>query len=246
MDDPVIWSPYCGSAPTPTDLAARWNLDPVLLLGLGAVVAAYAVLRRGRAGFRDGLAAGGFLALAIAFVSPLCALSSALFSVRVIHHALLILVAAPLFAFGLPRLERGPKLALAAFAHAILFWFWHAPPPYAWALASDLAYWLMQLSLFGPALLFWLAVRTARSLSAIGALLATMVQMGLLGALITFAAQPLYAPHLATTWAFGLSPLTDQQAAGLIMWAPMAAVYLIASLVLAFRDLAPPAAEAKA
>jgi putative membrane protein len=64
-----------------------------------------------------------------------------------------------------------------------------------------------------------------------------MVQMGLLGALITFAGEPLYAPHLLTTAAWGLTPLEDQQLGGLIMWAPAAAVYLVAALLVAGRWL---------
>ena len=38
---------------------------------------------------------------------------------------------------------------------------------------------------------------------------------GLLGALLTFTDQPVYAPHFLTTASWGLSPLEDQQAAGL-------------------------------
>jgi hypothetical protein len=70
-----------------------------------------------------------------------------------------------------------------------------------------------------------------------------MVQMGLLGALITFAANPLYAPHFATTLPWGLDPLEDQQLAGLIMWAPAAAIYLAAALFIAGRWLAREAAR---
>ncbi|MDP2780641.1 cytochrome c oxidase assembly protein, partial [Devosia sp.] len=50
--------------------------------------------------------------------------------------------------------------------------------------------------------------------------LASATQMGLLGALLVFAPQPLYLPHLATTLAFGVSPVDDQQLGGLIMWVP--------------------------
>jgi putative membrane protein len=59
--------------------------------------------------------------------------------------------------------------------------------------------------------------------------------MGALGALITFAGEPLYAPHFATTLAWGLTPLEDQQAGGLIMWAPAAGAYLAAALILLMR-----------
>src|SRR5690606_23249383 len=81
------------------------------------------------------------------------------------------------------------------------------------------------------------AVLRASAPAAVAALLATMVQMGLLGALITFAGQPLFAPHLTTTAAWGLTPLADQQLAGLIMWAPAAGVYLLSALVLLGRWL---------
>jgi putative membrane protein len=71
-----------------------------------------------------------------------------------------------------------------------------------------------------------------------------MVQMGLLGALLTFAARPLYAPHLASTAAWGFSPLEDQQLAGLVMWAPAAGIYLGAALWLLARWLGPDRSRA--
>ena len=42
---------------------------------------------------------------------------------------------------------------------------------------------------------------------------------------------PLYAPHLATTAPYGLSPLEDQQLAGLIMWVPASLPYLAVALL---------------
>src|SRR3546814_7132584 len=62
-----------------------------------------------------------------------------------------------------------------------------------------------------------------------------MVQMGLLGALLTFSGSALYAPHLLTTQALGMSPLQDQQLAGLIMWVPAAGLYLGAAMFLLAR-----------
>src|SRR3546814_11413452 len=56
----------------------------------------------------------GLAILVLLFVSPLCALSSALFSVRVGHHVLLTAVAAPLLVWGLPRLRlRGTEIGRA-------------------------------------------------------------------------------------------------------------------------------------
>jgi putative membrane protein len=95
----------------------------------------------------------------------------------------------------------------------------------------------MQATLLGSSIMFWSALRRAPPPAAGGAHLVTMVQMGLLGSLITFAARPLYVPHFLTTEAWGLTALQDQQLAGLIMWAPAAALYLGAALVVANRWL---------
>ena len=45
---------------------------------------------------------------------------------------------------------------------------------------------------------------------------------------------------------YGLTPLEDQQNAGLIMWAPAAALYLFAALWRLGRVLSPPAEGAAA
>ena len=103
----------------------------------------------------------------------------------------------------------------------------------------------MQISILGSAVWFWAAVRSARGHAAVAALLAAMLLMGLLGALIVFAGQPLYAPHFASTMAWNMTPLEDQQAAGLIMWAPAATAYLLAALW-RIHGLLKPAGEAAA
>ena len=68
---------------------------------------------------------------------------------------------------------------------------------------------------------------------------ATLMHSGLLGALITMAHYPLYAWYRGRTDLWGLSPLEDQQLAGLLMWVPMGVVYLAACLVLAGWLVAP-------
>lgn len=229
------WLPYCGPGSVPADWLGRWNLDPVVLAAL--VVGLGLVLWRAR-GTERLTGAAALAVLAVVFVSPLCALSSALFSARTVHHVLLVAVAAPLLAWTIPSRKAGP-LALATAVQAVVFWAWHAPGAYGWALSSDAAYWLMQLSLLGSAVWFWTGVRRASAPAAVAALLLAMVAMGLLGGLLTFAGQAVYAPHFASTGAWGLSPLDDQQAAGLIMWAPAAALYLAAALLVLGRWIGP-------
>lgn len=233
------WMPYCGAAPGPAELLGRWNFDPLLLAAIAAITLAWHWrVARVEPARRAWFAAALGLVLLL-FVSPFCALTSALFSARVVHHVLLSAVVAPLLVLSLPRafLRAPGPLALWTAVQGIVFWAWHAPGLYASALSSDAVYWLMQLTLLGSAFAFWNALRRSAAPAAVAALLATMVQMGLLGALITFSAAPLYAPHFGTTAEWGLAPLEDQQLAGLIMWAPAAAIYLAAALFIANRWL---------
>jgi putative membrane protein len=241
MPDPVI--AYCGLAAVPEDFWIRWNGDPVLLAALAAL--ALVVVRGHSADARAGW--GATALLAVVFVSPLCALASALFSARVLHHVLLIAAAAPLLAVAFPLRRLGSlPLAVLVGAHAVILWLWHAPGPYAWGLASVPAYWLMQASLLGSAWLLWRAILATSTPpgAALLALLATIGQMGLLGALIVFAPQPLYWVHLASSAAWGLSPLADQQLAGLLMWVPAILPYLAMGVWLAWSSLR-PGAEAR-
>ena len=240
MDATQRWIPYCGEAPGPDAWLGRWNLDPVLLAALALLaIALWWPSTRPRTSLR-----WAWWLTVLLYVSPLCALSSAFFTVRVVHHMALVLAVAPLLAHDLahglaPWLARGlaphglpqrvPLWTSTAIATAV-FWLWHAPAPYAAALSSDGVYALMQLSLLASATLFWFAARRAAPIAAIGAILVTMVLMGLLGALILFAGRPLYEPHLASTLAWGVSPLEDQQLAGLLMWAPGSLAYLAAAI----------------
>jgi cytochrome c2 len=53
---------------------------------------------------------------------------------------------------------------------------------------------------------------------------------GLLGAALTLSPRAWYPAHAATTGAWGLSPLEDQQLAGLIMWVPASVIFVAAGL----------------
>jgi putative membrane protein len=234
------WTPYCGAGPGPAELWARWNLDPWLLTALTTLGVVLLMARRND-GQRRALALAAWAVLAVGFVSPLCALSSALFAARTVHHVLLAAAAAPLLAWALPPATQGGRatMLLAPPIFAIVFWAWHAPAAYGWALSSNLAYWLMQVSVLGSAVALWRGVRIAAPPAAVAILLGTMVQMGLLGALLVFMPRAIYAPHAVTTAAWDLTPLADQQIAGLIMWAPAAAIYLGAALMILGRWLRP-------
>lgn len=230
------WRPYCGAAPAPDELLARWNLDPMLILAMLLGTTVWLLLLKPVGAERRSFL-GASLLLAFLFISPFCPLTSALFSARAAHHLALTALAAPLLALAWPSRIGAPPGGVPAWTggHALVFWFWHAPPVYGWALSHDAGYWLMQASLLTTAMMLWIAVRRAPLPAGIAALLATMVQMGLLGALLTFSGSPLYEPHLIAPLAWGLTPLEDQQLAGLLMWAPGAGLYLATALLLLAR-----------
>ena len=236
------WIPYCGSAPVPAEWLSRWNFDLVLLAALLLALLSIQLVPSHRTGPRARLVGAVALA-AFLFVSPFCALGSALFTVRTLHHVLLLTAFAALIA-ELPALTRAAgRLPLSSWTgiQLAIFWGWHAPPLYSAALSSDLVFWAMQISMGLSAAIWWAAVikavRQSEAGAAVIALLATMVLTGLLGALLTFAASAFYAPHWLTTQAWGLSPLEDQQLAGIIMWAPASAIYLLAACTILYRSL---------
>lgn len=240
--------PYCGAPPDPTTLLWRWNLDPILLILLVAAVVAYAGLtgRDSALRWRRVCFYSGWMLGAAALISPLCALSVSLFSARVGQHMVLEMIAAPLVALGRPLAVFANALrgstheqphsasrrhgALGpAVAFAVVLWCWHAPAPYAATFQSASIYWLMHATSFGAALWLWTALfESPRDHLGdfLAAALVTTLQMGFLGAVITFAARPVYVAHWLTTGAWGLTPLQDQQLGGVIMWIPAGVIFL--------------------
>jgi cytochrome c oxidase assembly factor CtaG len=60
-----------------------------------------------------------------------------------------------------------------------------------------------------------------------------MLHTSVLGALMALAPRVLYGAQTATSMAWGLTPLEDQQLAGIIMWIPAGTIYAGAALALA-------------
>lgn len=229
--------PYCGPAPWPETLLAAWNLDPALIVPLAAVMAVGVWRLRAAGDRRRNRAFGVATGVAVlAFLSPLCALTVALFGARGLHHLLLIFALAPALALAFPLRRVGAGAALVALSAAL--WLWHVPAVYALAWDHRLVYWALQGALILPAWAFWSALlHGARGIGArLGAglqLAALAGQMGLIGAILTFAPRALYPEHLALAERFGLSALADQQLAGLVMWVPgMVPVALAAASML--------------
>lgn len=222
----------------------------------------------------------GILTLIIALMSPLDAVSDVLFSVHMVQHLLLILVASPLLVLGtpdmallwaLPKRWRGGfgrfcyrlggslsnedghsliPLLLALLATGVL-WVWHIPSLYDLALNNEAIHYSEHLSFLVTAILFWSTVLRLRPRDHRGNGLRILyvfgmaIQGSVLGALITLASRPLYQSHVDIPDIWRITPLTDQQLAGMIMWVPPALLYIAVIAYLFHRWLAQSEARPK-
>jgi putative membrane protein len=163
---------------------------PLAALGLLYLVGALRMRRRAgalaRARNARALAfAGGWLALALALLSPLHPLGELLFSAHMAQHELLMVIAAPLLVLGRPAvvalwaLPRRVRHGLGSVArrsaiqrtwrtatrplvawgiHTLVLWTWHLPVLFEATLDSELVHAAQHLSFLGSALLFWSAI----------------------------------------------------------------------------------------
>ena len=141
------------------------------------------------------------------------------------------------------RLATHPLVAFVV--QAAVLWGWHLPGPYQATLRSEVVHALQHASFLVAAGLFWWSVLHARPSSggagaAVASLFGTTIHTGALGALLTLTDRPWYPSYGRSAWAWGLTPLEDQQLAGLVMWIPACLAYVIAALWIARRWLVEP------
>ena len=251
-----VWSPFIT---VPLALSALWYA-----IGLRALWRSSAP-GRGIRRWEVACFATGWLALALALVSPLHPLGEVLFSAHMVQHELLMVVAAPMLVLGRPlvpyvwalspRWRRSLGDAARAGAvraawsgltrpsttwllHAAAIWIWHAPALYEATLDSAVVHTAQHVSFLATALLFWWSVLRGTRLgygASVAYLFATMLHTSALGVVLAFGSSLWYPSYAATTMRWGLTPLDDQQLGGLIMWIPGGVSYLVASLVLIAR-----------
>jgi putative membrane protein len=239
-----------------------WNFEPGLIVSLLMFAGIYgAGIRRlwrsagagkGISRAQVGAFSAGWLALVVALVSPVDAVSDSLLWVHMVQHELLMVVAAPLIALSSPlvagvwalrlRTSRGfhvlAWLTAPAFVfllHAFALWIWHLPSLYEAALEHEGVHIAQHICFFSSACLFWWGMLHGRYGrlgygAAVIYMFATGMHSGVLGALLTVAPYPWYRDYLITTSLWGYTPLEDQQVAGLIMWIPASLVFLVAGL----------------
>jgi cytochrome c oxidase assembly factor CtaG len=122
--------------------------------------------------------------------------------------------------------------------YAVVIWASHVPLIYQAALKDATTHVVVTYGLVAVSVMFWRTVIDAalnpRASSGGPALLAiffAMVQTSLLGALLALSPTTWYPVFDGSVAIWGLTPLEDQQLAGLIMWVPMGAIYLTTGLI---------------
>jgi cytochrome c oxidase assembly factor CtaG len=200
----------------------------------------------------------GWVMLLLALVSPLHFLGEHLFTFHMIEHEIVMAVSAPLMVlarpigillWGLPRRVRCQAALMmnskpvrklwefvvrgssATILHGLAIWIWHAPALFDATVTNIGLHRLQHLSFFLTAILFWWSIvwHSDRGLAA-WHLFVTMLHTSVLGALIALAPNVAYLDQTSMAQAWGLTPLEDQQLAGLLMWVPGGIIYAGAAL----------------
>jgi len=209
----------------------------------------------------------GELVLVAALIAPLDPLGETLLSAHMAQHILLTVIAPPLLILGAPiiawtwALPAGwRRFGATPFARAIaaaadvlaspfmasliaiaVMWIWHVPALFEAALVDETIHTLEHLTFFASALLGWCAALSPHvtALAAAGATLVVFMAGGMLGGVLCLAPAPLYDWYGNRPLLWGMTPLEDQQLAGLLMWVLAGGVYLVAFAVFAFRAADP-------
>jgi len=209
-----------------------WTLDPLLTIPLALSLVIYLVgwsrlAKRATTSVRSGLFLSGWAVLTLSLTSPLHEAGERSFTMHMIEHELIMLVATLLLAasgaggvlaWGLPRpLRQGlggswksPLQSLwrrltepvtATTVQGVVMWVWHAPPLFDRALDSFAWHVTQHACFFLSSLLFWWSMIHPRRGSGYGVsaacLFATSLIGGALGALMSLSSSPWYADYAA-------------------------------------------------
>jgi len=229
----------------------------VLAVAAGAYATGVWRVRRWRTRRSIAYAAGLF-ALGVALLSPLDAAAQTALRPHMAQHMLIAMVAAPLLVAGAPltlalRAARPPargrltallnQPAARALVHPIATWSLfalvllgsHFTPVYDAAVGSDAVHAAEHAAYLWAALLFWLPVlgagplpRRLGWLSLTAYHLATMPVVSIVGVVLLYAPEPLYASYPL---------LADQQAAGMVMWLGGTMMLGFAAVAIGWREL---------
>lgn len=226
---------------------AAWTLEPgaialVLILGVLYLRRWRAVRARDGAraagGWRLAAFLAGLLAILVALVSPVDRLAEQVLAMHMVQHVILLDLVPILLILGLTKalmrpvtrrlqpIEHGPlgHPVVAVILYVGSMWIWHIPALYDAAAEYASVHVLEHIFFLSAGLLYWWhligPLRTrlqTGGLGPVGYMVSTKIFVGILGIVLTFAPDALYAFYADQPDYWGLSPTNDQAVAGLIM-----------------------------
>jgi putative copper resistance protein D len=245
-------------APEPRfpDVLLAWSLDPLPWAGVALAAGAYlwgvrrlsaSSARSPHPGWRTASFMAGLAAILVALASPIEAYEGVLFSVHMLQHMLLELVAAPLLLLGAPvtlalrvaspavrsgllRVLHSRVLAVISFpllgwlAFAAVNWGWHFSSLYDQALENVALHYFQHATFLAAALLFWWPIVGADPARwrlpypvRLFYLFLAMPQNSFLGVALMGASTVLYPHYLSNLREWGPTALADQSLGGILI-----------------------------
>ncbi|HTT82294.1 MAG TPA: cytochrome c oxidase assembly protein [Rhizomicrobium sp.] len=175
--------------------------------------------------------AGALATIALVVLPPLAPMAGQLFAAHMAQHLLIIVVAAPLLVLSrtIPIEERAflnplfqPATAWLLFVGTFLLWHW--PVAFQWAARNEASRLLEHGTILCTAFLFWSVALSRRDEPSYGArvlfVMTAAIATDLPGVIMVFAPQAICTMPHENAYRWGLTPLEDQQIAGLLMWVP--------------------------
>jgi putative copper resistance protein D len=244
-------------APDLPGVLLAWRLELLPLAGVALATVAYLwavrqVARSHRSNppprWRTAAFLGGMAAIVVALCSPIEAYEGQLFSVHMVQHMLLELVAAPLILLGAPvtltlraaspSVRRGLLTVLHSRPVAVLTfplltwllfaavnWGWHFSALYDQALENAPLHYFQHGTFLVAALLFWWPVVGADPgrwrlpyPARLFYLFLAMPQNSFLGVALMSAPTVLFPHYLTNLRPWGPSAIADQSLGGIVMW----------------------------
>jgi cytochrome c oxidase assembly factor CtaG len=197
----------------------------------------------------------------VALLSPLDALADQLFFGHMIQHMLLLDVVPILAILGLTKVilrpvtrafhdleRRAGPLAHPAFAvllYVTVIWAWHIPAAYDFAVSHPAVHVLEHIGFVLAGSLYWWhllsPIRARLRLDGMGPVIymaSTKLFVGALGMGLAFAPSALYPYYVHHARVWGISAISDQSIAGLVMAVEQSLVMGVALVTLFVRALA--------
>ncbi|MCW3009484.1 MAG: Cytochrome c oxidase caa3-type, assembly factor CtaG-related protein [Solirubrobacterales bacterium] len=226
---------------------ASWTVEPgaiALVLVLGAIyVRRWRQVRatsgaRTAGGWRMASFMAGLVGILVALVSPIDRLAEQVLAMHMVQHVILLDFVPILLILGLTKtimrpltrrlqpVEHGPlgHPVVAVTLYVGSMWLWHVPALYNAAARYSGIHVLEHICFLTAGTLYWWhligPLRTRLNpggLSPVGYMVSTKILVGLLGIVLTFAPNAIYAFYADQPDYWGMSPTDDQAVAGLIM-----------------------------